>query len=554
VSLMPAPREGAERSQSAQVARSAGVVSLAILSSRLTGLLREMVMAQKFGAGYAYDAYLLGFRIPNLTRDLFAEGALSSAFVPTFTTYLDQKKHDEAARLSNLVATVILVFVGSFVVLGSIFSSQLVLLLAPGFTQVPGKFQLAVHLTRVMFPFLLLVSLSAQAMGVLNASNQFGVPATASTCFNITSVGLGLLLGFVLGPRIGISPIEGMGYGVVLGGLMQLLWQVPSLRRFGFGFHLDFAWNHPGLHQIFRLMIPAIVGNAAVQLNVMVNTNFASRISDPVRGADGPVSWLAYAFRFMQLPLGLFGVSFASAILPSVSRSAASGNLEEFRKTVSRSAGTVLLMTVPSSVGLILLGKPIIGAIFQGGQFQTYDTQQTALALSCYAVGLAGYASTKIFTPAFYALADAKTPMYVSMLSVAANFVFAEFLVTEFHLGIAGLALSTSIVALSGCTVLFARLRRRLGGLDGRYLTARFLRVAAASLTMAIPVALATTFIARQFGESKRADFLNLAVCIPLGAALFLGAATLLKIDEVTVVRRAVQRQLVRLHVKILNK
>jgi putative peptidoglycan lipid II flippase len=513
-----------------------------------------MVMAQKFGAGYAYDAYLLGFRIPNLTRDLFAEGALSSAFVPTFTTYLDQKKHDEAARLSNLVATVILVFVGSFVVLGSIFSSQLVLLLAPGFTQVPGKFQLAVHLTRVMFPFLLLVSLSAQAMGVLNASNQFGVPATASTCFNITSVGLGLLLGFVLGPRIGISPIEGMGYGVVLGGLMQLLWQVPSLRRFGFGFHLDFAWNHPGLHQIFRLMIPAIVGNAAVQLNVMVNTNFASRISDPVRGADGPVSWLAYAFRFMQLPLGLFGVSFASAILPSVSRSAASGNLEEFRKTVSRSAGTVLLMTVPSSVGLILLGKPIIGAIFQGGQFQTYDTQQTALALSCYAVGLAGYASTKIFNPAFYALADAKTPMYVSMLSVAANFVFAEFLVTEFHLGIAGLALSTSIVALSGCILLFARLRRRLGGLDGRYLTGRFLRVAAASLAMAIPVALATTYIARQFGESKRSDFLNLAVCIPLGAALFFGAATLLKIEEVSAIRRAIQHRLFRLRVKILNK
>lgn len=551
---MPAPRKGPERSQSAQVARSAGVVSLAILSSRLTGLLREMVMAQKFGAGYAYDTYLLGFRIPNLTRDLFAEGALSSAFVPTFTAYLDQKKHDEAARLSNLVGTVILVFVGTFVVLGSIFSPQIVLLLAPGFTEVPGKFQLAVHLTRIMFPFLLLVSMSAQAMGVLNASNQFGVPATASTCFNITSVCLGLLLGFELGPHIGISPIEGMGYGVVLGGLMQLLWQVPSLRRFGFGFHLDFAWNHPGLHQIFRLMVPAIVGNAAVQLNVMVNTNFASRISDPIRGADGPVSWLAYAFRFMQLPLGLFGVSFASAILPSVSRSAASGNLEEFRKTVSRSAGTVLLMTVPSSVGLILLGKPIIGAIFQGGQFQTYDTQQTALALSCYAVGLAGYASTKIFNPAFYALADAKTPMFVSMLSVATNFIFAEFLVTEFNLGIAGLALSTSIVALSGCILLFARLRRRLGGLDGRYLTGRFLRVTAASLVMAIPVAVATTYIARHFGESKRADFLNLAICIPLGAALFFGAATLLKIDEVTVVRRAIQRQFIRLHVRILNK
>lgn len=548
------PSGKSERSQSAQVARSAGVVSIAILSSRLTGLLREMVMAQKFGAGYAYDAYLLGFRIPNLTRDLFAEGALSSAFVPTFTSYLDEKKHEEAARLANLVGTVILVVVGAVVVLGSIFSPQIVLLLAPGYREVPGKFQLAVHLARVMFPFLLLISLSAQAMGVLNASNRFAVPATASTCFNITSVVLGLLLGFQLGPYIGISPIEGMAYGVLLGGLMQLLWQAPSLHRLGFTFRLDFRWNHPGLQQIFRLMIPAIVGNAAVQLNVMVNTNFASRISDPIRGADGPVSWLAYAFRFMQLPLGLFGVSFASAILPSVSRSAASGNLEEFRKTVSRSAGTVLLMTIPSSVGLILLGKPIIGAIFQGGRFQAYDTEQTALALACYAAGLAGYAATKIFNPAFYALADAKTPMFVSMFSVAANFMLAEFLVMGLHLGISGLALSTSIVALLGCMILFAILRRRVGGLDGRYLAGRFVRASAASLAMAIPVALATTYIAGHLGDSKRADFVNLAVCIPLGAAVFFAATSALRIDEIGVLRAAAKRRFFALRARISDK
>jgi putative peptidoglycan lipid II flippase len=296
------------------------------------------------------------------------------------------------------------------------------------------------------------------------------------------------------------------------------------------------------------------VGNAAVQLNVMVNTNFASRISDPIRGADGPVSWLAYAFRFMQLPLGLFGVSFASAILPSVSRSAASGNLEEFRKTVSRSTGTVLLMTVPSSIGLILLGKPIIGAIFQGGQFESYDTQQTALALSCYAVGLAGYASTKIFNPAFYALADARTPMLVSILSVAGNFALAELLVTGLNFGISGLALSTSTVALCGCLVLFAILRRRLGGLEGRYLTGRFLRVAAATLAMAVPVAVVTRYMATHFGDSKQADILNLAVSIPLGAVLFFAAAMLLKIDEVGAAGRALKRRLLGLRVRIADK
>src|SRR5580704_10885730 len=312
--------------QSEQVARSAGIVSIAILMSRITGLLREMVMAHKFGAGFAYDSFLLGFRIPNLARDLFAEGALSAAFVPTFTSYLARGEKEEAARLSNLVATAIIVIVGAFCLIGVIFSPALVRLLAPGFSAVPGKLDLAVHMTRIMFPFLLLVALAAQAMGVLNANDIYGIPAMASTFFNISAVAFGLGLGFWLGPYIGLTSIEGMAYGVVLGGVVQLIWQLPSLARAGFAFRPDFGWSHPGLQQIFRLMLPAILGNAAVQINVMVNTNLASRLADPVRGLDGPVSWLAYAFRFMQLPLGLFGVAFASAMLPSVARSAASGN------------------------------------------------------------------------------------------------------------------------------------------------------------------------------------------------------------------------------------
>jgi putative peptidoglycan lipid II flippase len=211
-------------------------------------------------------------------------------------------------------------------------------------------------------------------------------------------------------------------------------------------------------------------------------------------------------------------------------------------------------MTVPSSIGLILLGKPIIGAIFQGGQFESYDTQQTALALSCYAVGLAGYASTKIFNPAFYALADARTPMLVSILSVAGNFALAELLVTGLNFGISGLALSTSTVALCGCLVLFAILRRRLGGLEGRYLTGRFLRVAAATLAMAVPVAVVTRYMATHFGDSKQADILNLAVSIPLGAVLFFAAAMLLKIDEVGAASRALKRRLLGLRVRIADK
>src|SRR5579862_6407235 len=290
------------------------------MMSRITGLMRESVMARMFGAGFTYDAFMLGFRIPNLTRDLFAEGALSSAFVPIFSEYLSTRTKEEAVRLANLAASALIIVVGGVCALGAIFAPTLVHLLAPGFAAVPGKFDLAVEMTRIMFPFLLLVALAAKAMGILNASNRFGVPAMASTFFNIGSVGFGVVLGVWLGPMLHLSRIEGMAVGVVLGGALQLAWQIPSLHRLGFRFRPAFDWPHPGLQRILQLMVPAILGNAAVQINVMVNTNFASTISDPVRGLDGPVSWLSYAFRFMQLPLGLFGVAMASATLPSISR------------------------------------------------------------------------------------------------------------------------------------------------------------------------------------------------------------------------------------------
>ena len=545
-------------SQSTHVARSAGVVSIAIFMSRITGLVREMVMAQKFGAGLAYDAFLLGFRIPNLARDLFAEGALSSAFVPSFAAYLASGDRKEAARLSNLVGTAVIVLVGLFCVVGIIFSPQLVWLLAPGYTQVPGKFELAVRMTRIMFPFLLLVALAAQAMGMLNAFDKFGVPAMASTFFNFGSVCFGLLLGFWLGPYLHITPIEGMAYGVVLGGMLQLLWQLPSLHKLGFHFNFDLNWRHPGLQQIFRLMLPAIVGNAAVQINVMVNTNFASRLSDPIRGADGPVSWLAYAFRFVELPLGLSGVAFASAILPSVARSVATSNYEEFRKTLSHSLSMVFLLTIPASVGLIVLGAPIVGVVYQGGKFQLYDTEQTAVALSAYAVGLVGYAAAKVLNPAFYALSDAKTPMYVSLLSIVVNFVLAQVLLSVFHLGMIGLAVSTSAVALVASLLLFYQLRLKLGGIEGRYLADRVSRILAASLAMAVVILVSNHYMTIWAGRNRAGYLLNLAVSLPLGLGTFLMASRRLGNDDIRVALDAfgapVWRRVAGVRARILDK
>ena len=526
-------------SQSESVVRSAGVVSIAVFMSRVTGLLRESVMAHLFGAGLIYDAFMLGFRIPNLTRDLFAEGALSSAFVPTFTEYLANRSKEEAARLVNLVATALILIVGAVCALGVLFAPQLVRLLAPGYTAVPGKFELAVTMTRMMFPFLLLVALAAQAMGVLNASNKFGIPAMASTFFNIGSVGFGVTLGIWLGPRLGLSRIEGMAIGVVLGGALQLVWQLPALHRLGYRFRIAFDWKHPGLVRIFTLMVPAILGNAAVQINVMVNTNLASTISDPVRGLDGPVSWLGYAFRFMQLPLGLFGVAMASATLPSISRSAAAGNMDEFRRTLSKSLGMVFLLTVPSSVGLAVLGKSIIGGIYQGGRFELYDTQQTAYALSFYAIGLAGYAALKVLNPAYYALGDARTPMLVSLASILINFATAEFMIRGVGLGHAGLALSTSVVALFGFLLLFEILRRRIGGVHGRELAVGMGKVLAASLAMAAAAALSSRFMEHWLGISRLARLADLAVSIPLGLAVFYGACRSLGIHDVDLAIRA---------------
>ena len=519
--------------KSESVMRSASVVSAAVFLSRISGLVREMIMARLFGAGQSYDAFLLGFRIPNLARDLFAEGALSSAFVPVFTRYLATKGKREAAELSNLVATALLMVVGGLCVLGMIFSPQLVWLMASGFARVPGKFELAVALTRIMFPFLLLVALAAQAMGILNALNQFGIPALSSTFFNIGSVAFGLTFGYTVGRWMGISLIASMAWGVVVGGAVQWLFQVPSLYRAGITYRPRIDFAHPGLRNILGLMGPAILGNAAVQINVLVNTNFASNITDAAGHVmNGPVSWLSYAFRFMQLPLGLFGVAIASATLPSISRSAALQQMDEFRLTLSRSLGMVLLLTIPSSVGLAVLGPSMIGAVYQWGRFHASDTQQTAQALACYAVGLAGYSAIKILAPAFYALNDARTPMLVSLVSILVNLAAASSMVKLAGLGHRGLALSTSAVALFGSAALFLLLRRRIHGMHGGALASSVLKILCASAAMGVACYLSSRGVHYLLGARKLAQIVDVCVSIPLGGLVYYALCRAMRVAE----------------------
>ena len=508
------------------------MMSVAVMISRITGLLREQVMAWKFGTGLEAEAYRLGFMLPNLTRDLFAEGALSSAFVPTFTEYLATRGKEAAARLANLVATAVILLVGLICVLGWWLAPELADLFASGFRRTPGKHELAVHLTRIMFPFLLLVALAAQAMGILNACNQFGVPALASSLFNVISVCSGLVLGFWLGPSLGLSPIEGMAWGVLLGGAGQLLWQVPSLLQKGFSFRPAWDTTHPGLRQIFRMMGPALLGSAAVNINLAVNTNFASMVVDAERGANGPVNWLNFAFRFIHLPIGVFGVAVASATVPSITRSLASGNIEEFKRTLSRSLGVVLLMSLPSAIGLSALGKDIVRMVYQHGRFTAYDTQQTAMAMSWYAIGLVGYAGAKVLTPAFYTLKDSRTPMFLSLSSIVVNYAAASAVMRFTTLGHAGLALTTALVATFSLVGLLWLLRNRVGRLHGRELASTAGRALLAALGMGAALTLLVAGLERWLGNSMGASVLRTAVCIPAGALVFYFLCRALRVAE----------------------
>ena len=422
-----------------------------------------------------------------------------------------------------------------------LFSPLLVRLMAPGFAAVPGKFELAVLLTRIMFPFLVLVALAAQAMGLLNACDRYGIPSMASVFFNVGSLVVGLGLGFTLGRSFQQGLIVSMGdrragrrpAAIAVAGSGSL-----AGRDFRTGRILN--TRHPGLRQVFRLMLPAFLGTAAVQINVIVNTNLASSITDASGHViDGPVSWLGYAFRFMQLPLGIFGVAIASATLPAIARSAAVQRMDEFRETVARAVGMVLLLTIPSSVGLAILGESMIGAIYQWGRFRAEDTHQTALALACYAVGLAGYSVTKILAPAFYALNHAAIPMLVSLVSIAVNFAAAFSLVTWAGMGHAGLALSTSLVALFGAAALFWSLRSRTGGLHGFGILGSAWKITAASALMGAVCLASSRGIHAFAGAGKTGQLADVAISIPLGGLVFYIAATALRVPELEAVKTA---------------
>src|SRR5262249_27100862 len=440
--------------------------------SRLLGLVREQVMATLFGAGFATDAFNVAFRIPNLLRDLFAEGALSAAFVPTFTEYDRKRAPGEAGELGRQVFLRLGVVIVGVCALGFAFMPWIVRAFAPGFSAVPGKIDLTVQLSRWMLPFLPAVAFAAVAAGMLNARHLFVAPALAPALLNLAMIAGGVSL-IPVCVHLGWPPITAMAWGVLLGGIGQFAVQLPALHGQGFRFGLRLRWGHPGVGRVAWLMLPATLGLAATQINLLVSTLIASFLP------QGSVSWLWYAFRLMQLPIGVFGVALATVTLPTLSRAAVDKNMEELKTTLSAAMRLVMLLTIPAALWMAVEAHPIVALLYQHGRFRLSDTQMTALALICYCVGLPAYAAVRVLVPTFYALGDTRTPVRASLLAVLVNLALNLALMKPLaHLG---LALSTSATALLNLGQLTWYLRRRVGPLGGRRFLNTVARVAAGS-------------------------------------------------------------------------
>lgn len=505
---------------------AAGLISLATMLSRLLGLIREQLFAALMGAGVLADAFNVAFRIPNLLRDLFAEGALSAAFVPTFKATLKKEGPDQAYRLGNVIAGNLLVIVGSLVLAGALFAPQIVEAMAGDFAATPGKSELTIELTRIMLPFLALVSLAAVAMGMLNAQEKFAAPALAPALFNVVSicVGLGLWAAGVSGKWVAI----GWSVGTLLGGLAQLGIQLPPLWRRGWRprLGLDLALRDPAVRRVALVMAPAVIGVAAMQLNIFINTMFAS--SEP-----GAVSWLNYAFRFLQLPIGVFGVAIGTVSTTRYADASADGDREAMSRHLVEGLRLVAFLTVPATVGLMLLDREIIRLVYEHGRFHAWDTIATAAALDYFAIGLVAYAAVKVIAPAFYAMQMTRIAVTASVVAVAGN-VISNVLLHP-HYGYRVLALGTALAAILNVTVLYVMFSRRVAKIPHLALFKYLVQIGIAAGVMAGAVYGTWRVLEGVFGHASIGPQLVCAlVPVTVGALVYAAACWVLRIEELS--------------------
>ncbi len=514
------------------IAKSAAVVGIAVMCSRVLGLVREQVFAGLFGAGYTYDAFVVAFRIPNLLRDLFGEGALSAAFVTVFSAYDTNRTQEETWRLASNVLTFILILLSIITLLAIFFAGPLVTLLAPDFSLIAGKVILTKKLTQIMLPFLIFISLSAVVMGILNTKGRFFVPAMASSFFNLGSVIGGTGLAFIL-PHFGQSAIVGMAIGTLIGGLLQLGIQIPSLFRTGFRYKPTFDLSDPGLRRILKLMVPATVGLSATQINIFINTNFAS--SCP----QGSVSWLYYAFRLVQLPIGVFGVALSIAMLPILAKQAAKKNITEMKKTMVSSLTMVFALTLPATAGLIILAEPIIRLIFEHGAFTATDTLATAQTLALYSIGLFAYSSNKVLVPAFYAIDKTRYPVIASFLAIVTNIIIIRLTIDRYqHLAI---AFSTSCTMLINFIFLMIVLYINLNGFSLTVLGRGLMKIISGTLVLSCLLWIALPYFTPWLHGSLILQSVSLGVLIVSATLLYVYVLHLLKLSEINILTEVIR-------------
>jgi putative peptidoglycan lipid II flippase len=507
------------------VARSAGLVGIATMASRVLGLLRDWVFLTAFGAGHVMDAYNVAFRLPNLVRDLFAEGAMSAAFIPTFTRELHGKGKEAAWELGRIVITGLIVVTGVISVLGIVLAGPLTAWIAPEYAATPGKLELTTTLTQVMFPFLVLIAVAVACMGMLNSLRSFFLPALAPAAFNVACI----LSAFVIVPfmpMLGWHAMVGLAIGTLLGGLAQVALQWPALIKEGFHFRPQFGFTDPRFREIVRLMIPGTLGLAAAQVNQLVNVYLATS------EGEGAVTYLGFAFRLMYLPIGLFGVSIATAAIPGITRHAAADDMQGVTNDVSQALRMMLMLNVPATLGLMVLARPIIELLVEYRSVNATNTAGIAASLIGYAPGLIGYSAVKIASPTFYALKDSRTPVTIGMICIALN-VALNVLLVRAGLSYAGLALGTGIAALANAGLLFWMLRRRLGGLDDRRVITALLKVLLASAAMAAVAWGVEHELARHWaGNEPWRRAVRVGVAISLGLATLAAGARLLRLHE----------------------
>jgi putative peptidoglycan lipid II flippase len=455
------------------IIKSAGIIGFATVISRVLGFVRDIIIAKFFGTAKYAEAFVVAFRIPNMLRDLIGEGATNAAFVPVLSEYAVKKK-EEFWELANVILNLLLIALSVITIAGVLASPLIVRLIAPGFLGDPEKFAITVKLTRLMFPYILLIGLTAYTMGVLNSLKHFSMPAFGPCLLNIAIIICAMIWG---------ESVMGLASGVLIGGVLQLGVQIPVLYKKGFKFSFTRKLNHPAANKIGILLLPRILGSCVYQVNLFINTILASLSG--IVGLGG-VAALYYANRIFQFPLAIFGIAIAQAVLPTMSREALEIDSDKLKKTLSFSLRVINFIIVPASIGLIVLAIPITRTLFERGKFDRYSTLITANALVFYSIGLFSYSGIKVLVNCFYSLKDTLTPVKIAGLSLLLNVILN--LALMFPLKIGGLALSASIAGIFNFFALFYVLRKKIGCLDGRRILNSFLKVTSAGLVMAFVI------------------------------------------------------------------